>query len=173
MPTLTVGFSKPKKWKPLAWMIMKGYSTPYSHVYIKLWSDKYQRFLIYQASHTLVNFMSTEVFDTESVVIEEFNLNIADETRTKMMQFAIDNAGKPYGMMNVVGLSVKRLCELFGMKIENPFTDGNKTYVCCELVGAILKDEIKVAVDIPLDDLDPKDIYDILKEFSKTPTNLQ
>lgn len=168
---IVIGFSKPKTWKPFAWLIMAGYGIPYSHVYIKYRSDKYDRDLVYQASGTMVNFMGTAVFADHAQVVKEFDLEISDESRTKMIQFAIDNAGKPYGIWDAIGLAWVRLNELFDKKISNPFADDGKTYVCCELVAAILKECIGINVEEDLNKVTPKELYDLLTKLASSPNS--
>lgn len=165
MATLTVGFSKPKKFKPFAWLIMKGYGIPYSHVYIKFWSDKFQRHLIYQASGTIVNFMGELLFTEANEVVKEFDIEVLDDNKTGMIQFAIDSAGKHYGMKNALGLAIVRLFDIFGKKIKNPLADGDKTYVCCELVSQILKEYTHLDPDLDHDNVTPKELYEFMSSL--------
>lgn len=169
MAIVKVGFSKPKKWMPFSWLIMTGYGTPYSHVYIKYRSDKFNRDLVYQASGTTVNFMGPAVFADHAQVVREFDLEISEEARTKMITFAIDNAGKPYGVKNAVGLMLVRICEIFGKRIDNPFTDDGTTYVCCELVAAILKECLEIDIEADVNLVTPKEMYDLLTKLTSRP----
>lgn len=162
MSNLIVGFSKPKQYKLFAKLIMIGYCIPYSHVYIKFWSDKFQRFLIYQASGTAVNFMGTTIFEDHNETIKEFELVLTDEDRIKMIQFALDNSGKSYGFKNALGLTVVRIMELFGKRIKNPLADDGKTYVCCELVGHVLKEYANTNIPYDLNTLNPKELYEFM-----------
>lgn len=157
-----VGFSRPNTWKPFAWLIMKAYNTPYDHVFIRIHSDKYSRDLIYQASGSMVNFMGPDLFAAHNVIVAEFEVDVPDENYIAMMQFAIDNAGKPYGIKMVFGLGLVRLCELFGKTIKNPFSDGGATYVCCELAGFIMSQYAGAHIGKDQDDWTPKYIYDYL-----------
>ena len=160
MTNIKVGFSKPKKWKPFSWLIMKGYGTPYSHSYIKFRSNTYDCNLIYQASHSLVNFTAESVFEDENEVIKEFDLDISDETRINMIKFAINNSGKPYGIKEVFGLAIVRICEIFGKKIKNPF--GFKNFVCSMLVAFILEECLKLDIPGEFQESTPKILYDYM-----------
>lgn len=170
MKTLIVGFSKPKTWKPFAWLIMTGYSIPYDHVYIKVKSDSMNRNLLYQASQLAVNFMAEEIFLTSNDVVQEFEVSIAPENYLKLLQFAIDNSGKPYGIKEAFGLALVRICEVFGRKIQNPFNDGGATYVCSELVGYILKEYAGAQISESVDDITPKDLFAYMTALNKAPT---
>lgn len=171
MEEIKIGFSKPKKWKPFAWLIMIGYGIPYDHVYVKFHSDKYDRDLIYQASKTLVNFMGTEIFKEENFIIDEFSISISDEQKIKMMKFAIDNSGKPYGIKQAFGMAIVRIAEMFGKYIKNPFKDEGKTYVCSELAAYILEEFAGKSIPKDIDDITPKDLYEYLNLLKKENKN--
>lgn len=168
MQTVTVGFSKPKKWKPFAALIMWGYDIPYDHVYIKFHSSFYDRDVIYQASGTMVNFMSPVLFESVNQVVKEFTLQITDENMIKMVQFAMDNAGKPYGIKQCLGLAIVRIAQLFGKSIQNPFKDDGETYVCCEMAEDIVNDFTSVKIAQSADNITPKSMYDALSQILTT-----
>lgn len=159
METVTIGFSKPNKFKLFAFAIMKGLGIPYSHVYVKFYSSKFDRFLIYQASHTTVNFCSVPIFEKNNAVVKEFPVQMTPDQFVSMLKFAIDNCGKPYGFKNILGLTYVRIMELLGKKVKSPFSDNDRTYVCCELVGAILNNFIEKDLKLDLNNITPKDIY--------------
>lgn len=168
MKTIVVGFSKPNKFMPFAWLIMKAYDTPYAHVYIKFNSDTYERTLIYQASHSMVNFMSNAVFNYGNETIAEFEITISDLESKPLIQFMIDNSGISYGILNAVGLGISQLVKLiFNKEIKNIFGDGNKTWVCDEIAGSILQTFHNVKFSKSLDDLTPKDLYEYLETHEK------
>lgn len=162
METIVVGFSAPKKWKIFAWMIQTLYGTPYDHVYVRIHSDTYERDIIYQASKTMINFMGTTVFESDNVIYKEFSLEISLENKKAMMQFAIDNAGKPYSWKEALGLGIVKICALFGKKIENPLKEQNTEYVCSTLAAYILKNYLDENLPEDFEDCGPKDIYDFL-----------
>lgn len=166
MEKITIGFSRPKTWKPFAWLIMAGYDIPYDHVYVKFYSDSYARDIIYQASSTMVNFMSPTIFYGNNISVKEFEFDITPEKKIEMIQFCIDNAGVPYGKLQVLGLIWVRLNDLVGKKILNPFRDGRASEVCDEIAAFILK-FVDINVDVDLDTLNPKELYEILERVKK------
>jgi hypothetical protein len=168
---ITIGFSKPKKWKLFAQLIMWGYNIPYSHVYIRLYSVSYQRHLIYQASHSMVNFMGVNVFNEENITTDEFRLDISDQNLKDMMAFAIDNAGKHYGIKQAIGMGIVRVAEIFGKYIKNPFADRAHTYVCSELCAHILKEFAGTSIPRDIDDITPKDVYVYLQAIKESTVN--
>jgi hypothetical protein len=139
MTTISVGFSRPKTWKPYAKMIMCIYKIDYDHAYIRLHSDKYKRDLIYQASGAAVNFMGAGLFDKNNTVVAEYPVTLTDPNYITMMQFAIDNSGRPYGVKAVIGLFFVTIAAAFGKKISNPFNDNGETDFCTQLVGYIIE----------------------------------
>ena len=118
MKQFTIGFSKAcTKFPIFSWLILWALKTPYSHVYLKYQDDYLNRTVYYQASHTLVNYMGESTFLSQETVIQEFTFNVSDANFLAMKQFAVDNAGKPYGILEIVGLAYVLLCAKVGIKV--------------------------------------------------------
>lgn len=164
MKKIKVGFSKPKKWKIFAKLISLGYGIPYSHVYVNFHSDSFDRNLIYQASHTMVNFMGEAIFLEENVVVEEFEVEMTEENFNRMVTFAVDTVGKPYGLKQCFGMAIVRIAEIFGKYITNPFKDKGSTYVCSELGAYVLEKFAGASIPRDIDDITPKDLYEYLQK---------
>jgi hypothetical protein len=162
MAKLVFGFSRPSTFKMLSTVIMKAYSVPYSHSYVKLWSEKYQRNLIYQASSTMVNFMNQSSFDSHNTVVHEFEVEISEETRSKIMQFAIDNCGKPYGVKELLGIAWVRTNHWLGRDVKNPLRNKD-TFICSGLVAQIIVECLEIPLPKHVDDMTPEDVYNLLK----------
>jgi hypothetical protein len=162
---IIVGFSRPSKFKPFAWLIQKTYGVSYDHVYIRIHSEKYSRDVIYQASKTMVNFMGTDIFAADNVTIEQFEVNINDANYIKLMQFAMDKAGTPYGVRECFGMAWVKICSWFGKKISNPFKDSGHTYVCSELAAYILQQYAGDVLPTDIDDMTPLDVYNYLTKL--------
>jgi len=162
MRKLVIGFSKATPgFKPYSWIIRALWMTEYSHTYIKFFSRKYDMPLIYQASSTMLNFMSEEVFDSHSITTSEFELEVEDEVYHKLMVYALRNAGKPYGIMQAIGVGLVRIAKLLGFKIKNPFKNGRNNWICSELAGFALLQIFK-DLKLDLDEVSPRDIEKIL-----------
>jgi hypothetical protein len=162
---LIVGFSRPKKKKILSSLIMAVEQTNYSHVYVKFYSKTYDRYLIYQASGTQVNFVGSCLFDNKNEVVQEFNISVDSSSFKEMITFCIDNAGVAYGVKQLAGIAIVKFGKFIGKNLSNPWRDNKQTYVCSELVGYILKDYANIHVDLKMDDLSPKDIHNILNKM--------
>lgn len=167
MKRIYVGFSRPNKWKPFSWLIQTAYGINYDHVYVRFHEDTYDRDIIYQASSTMVNFMSTSVFNANNVVVAEVPLDISDDNYLKMVQFCIDNAGVPYGIKEIFGLAYVRVCYWLGKTVKNPFIDNGSTYVCSELVSTIILDFANIKLDKDPEDMTPLDVYNLIMSLSQ------
>ncbi len=161
MRKVIVGFSRPIEWHVLSATIMLVERTNYSHVYVRTRSDKYDRDLIYQASGLAVNFVGLDFFLSKNTIVDEFDFDVSDETYVKLMQFCIDNAGKPYGSKQLVGMGIKKL------GFENPFRDGKQTYVCSEMAAYIIKEFISGGIGTDLDDIDPRAVHEYLSSIKR------
>jgi len=167
MKNITIGFSTGHTLFARLIRMFEG-NVPYSHVFIKFHSDTFERDIIYQASGLQVNFIGAILFATKVKIIKEFKLEVNDQAYKRIMQFAIDNAGTPYGYKQLLGMGIVRIAKLFNKTIKNPFSDGKATYVCSELAGTVLQSFI-IKHDIPLnlETSGPKDLYKFLEKLNK------
>jgi hypothetical protein len=170
MRQITIGFSRACTTFPIfSWLIMLVQKTPYSHVYLKYEDAYLGQPMYYQASHTLVNYMSESVFLAQETVVKEFTFNISDEAFKAGLLFAANQSGKPYGVMEICGLTLVEAAALFGIKIQNPFKDAGATWICDQLQAALLQQCDNVQLPVPLNDMTPKDMYSLV---SSLPANL-
>jgi hypothetical protein len=120
--------------------------TKYSHCYIKFYSESFDCWLIYHASHTSIHFLSEENFLKKADILEEYQIELPEEAKKNLVRNAIKRAGVPYGMFQILGMGFVRLWKLwFNKKIHNPLGDGEKTQVCSDLFYYDLKDIIDFA----------------------------
>jgi hypothetical protein len=166
---ITIGFSRSSKWDAIfSWAIIAVQRTPYSHVYLKYLDTYLNREVYFQASHTLVNYMGEVTFLSQETVVNEFTFQISDAAFLEMQQFAIDNAGKPYGILEICGLGLVELASAFGIKINNPFKDAGQTWVCDQLVASLLSTCTSIVLPMPLNNMTPKDVFNLVSTLPAT-----
>lgn len=160
--TITIGFSRPKgRLFPIgSWLIRLHQRTPYSHCYVRFYSESINRTLIYEAVGSGVRFISLKKWEEKAEEILFFNLKVKKCNSVTMMQEFVDEAGADYGQMQNIGIF---LANVFGWK-SNPWRKGKN---CSEIVGKLLRSE-GFEVSKSLDLLTPKDIENILKSNTKT-----
>ena len=156
---ITIGFSRPHKFKIFSCLIRLWEGTPYSHIFIRRHSKWLDSEYVYQASGLSVNFMGAKHFDSINKTIDAYELEFTDEQVKTVMQFAMKTAGKPYGMKQIFAILLTR----FGIKSKD-WLDGEYSYICSELVAKILQDYKDVRLDKPIDLVTPKDIHRIMEK---------
>lgn len=158
MRSITVGFSaSTKKIQPFAKLIKWWDDTEYSHVYFKFHSVTYDVQMIYQASSTMLNYMSEDVFLLHNKVIEEINIDVSDEEYLELMKDCMESAGKEYGLMLVLGIFIADILNLTG----NPFPDKNK-FVCSGWIARRLE-KLGYKFNKKINIVKPIDINKVLK----------
>jgi hypothetical protein len=169
MKQITIGFSRACTVLPIfSWIIMAVQRTSYSHVYLKYEDEYLGQTMYYQASHTLVNSMSEAVFLSQETVIQEFTFNVSDASFLSCMKFAANQAGKPYGIMEICGLALVELASFVGLKVHNPFKDAGQTWICDQLIAELLVTCENVKLLMPLDDMNPKDMNALVSTLPST-----
>lgn len=154
---IIIGFShSTKSFAPFSWGLRAWDHVPYSHVYFKFHSDKYDIDLIYQASSTMLNYMSEDVFLGFNAVVKEIEIEVTDEQYNKLMLRCIKSAGLKYGTLQIIGVLVAEVAKID----KNIFSDPEK-YHCSEWVAEELE-ELGYKFNKPLDLVKPIDIYKVL-----------
>lgn len=132
------GFSHPKAWNPISSLIRAAEHTPFSHAYVRYYDELANRNVVYQASHSALNYIGYDRFKQIEVIIEEYRLDVDDDQFEKMLAYCVDTAGAKYGRVQFAGMALVRLAAFMGWTIKNPFRDGAQTQVCSELAANIL-----------------------------------
>lgn len=79
----------------------------------------------------------------------------------------MDNAGKPYGVKEILGLACVLVYAKLGFKVNNPFKEAGTTWICNQLVAGIL--DSCDGIDLPTDinDMTPIDTYNLVQSLPK------
>jgi hypothetical protein len=168
MTSIIVGFSKPinRSWPfgyIFSWTIRLIEQTPYSHCFIRWHSAWLERDVVYEASGTIVGFKEGLFFDHKSKTLYEYEMACSDDVRKKIIQKAMDLSGRPYGVKQVFGILIVKIARKLGYDIKNPFSDGQATWVCSEIVAELLK-ELDMNINVHIDNVTPKDIQLFLEK---------
>jgi len=139
-PHILIGFSTPKSDFAIAAAIIRFVeNTPYSHVYVKIWSDIIDGYIVYQETFAGLGAMNGALFDDHVKIFSEYKIDVTEEQMTQIMHFFQDNYGLPYGVRQIAGMLTARVLRQMGFHdAKNPFADGIRTMVCSEMVGAVL-----------------------------------
>jgi uncharacterized protein YycO len=156
--TITIGFSRPKgRFFPVgSWLIRLHQRTPYSHCYIRFYSESINRTLVYEAVGSGVRFVSLNMWEKHAEEVESFTLPVKKCNAVSLLQYCVDHAGDDYGWAQNLGLF---LANVFGWT-KNPWRKGKN---CSEAIADILEVEgYKLSKSHDL--ASPRDIYELLKE---------
>lgn len=165
MKKFYVGFSKSKK--PFAlgsWLIRLYQQTKFSHVYIRLDTNKFPSDKYLHASEGKVQNMSGTQFYKRHEVIDEFEISVTDEIYSLVIMELHEKSGDDYGLLQNLGIIyVDLMRDFFGKKVKNPFQKG---WNCSEFVAHILfltNSDVYNYYD--LNSVTPKDLHTHLKKL--------
>lgn len=166
MRKIKIVFTRPdKSYQPFpifSWLIRLVEWTKYSHVAIIFKSNSLDRELVYQASGLKVHFIGGKMFRNQVEILHSYDINISDKQYKKTLQSSVDKIQKPYGIKQMFGYLWVILARKFGKSVNNPFKDGDYSYVCSELVAEaipLLNKQFKGR----LDSVTPKDLKEYLE----------
>lgn len=127
-------FARPKKWLPISWLIRVIEGSKFSHSAIAY--DDYNAKLVVDSTSHKVKIQPIEIFEKKYKIIETV---IVDVNSDYFLNEIMNHIGKEYGYLTIFGMAIQRFCHLFGLKIGNPFGDGDDTFVCSEVVIYMLQ----------------------------------
>lgn len=151
---ITIGFSKPKKFKAAAKLIMAWQRAPYSHVYLRVYNTFAEREMVYQASRGDVHCLTLANFLKENEIVAEFEYEVAREKAKDVVRYCVDNLQRDYGYAGLLLIMIKRL-------IPALRGDGKRTYHCSEFAARVFP-EISAGMDP--DFIEPIDLYRLLEK---------
>jgi len=159
---LYVGVSYPVKCKPGSFLIAWWLGRPYSHSYIRFESSKLPS-NVYQAAHGMVHFREFGKFKQENCVVREYEIEVSEEVRMKTLINCVMLAGDKYGYADLVKIFGADLVYYsLGKELDMGDSPG---YVCSELVGKLLAEDLGFKFDRPTHLLKPSHIDDALKSL--------
>jgi hypothetical protein len=163
-----IGFSNPHnvRFPIYAWLIKKVFKTQFSHVYIRFYVAKYDRWLVYESVGKGSRFIEYSNWQQHALPFEEFEVPVTDDQKNQIIVSFIDDLGTKYGILQAIGLGIKQLAKRwFKIKMSNPLPEEDKE-ICSEAVTSRMllilggfKEEKEEVV--------PLDIYMYLKGLNK------
>lgn len=152
-----IGFSKPNKFKPFAWLIQKVENRDYDHVYIRLIEPITNSDIIFQASSTMVNLYNPYLFFNNNVTIKEYEIDITVCQYKVLWIYIVKNLGIPYSLIEDFGIL---LMKIFNLK-NQPFNRGQSAEFCSKL-GANVCNILNISMPENVSNIDPTLLDQIL-----------
>lgn len=144
MNKISIGFSRPKTWKPLSWLIQTIEGTQYSHVFVTWYCSNIERRKVFEAVGSGIRILSNVVFKQKAEVVQLYDFYTDDTTLFLIEQEAHDMTGRPYGTTAILGLAIMRFFNWVNARLglkgrqHNPFKDGKYSQICVEAGGMVL-----------------------------------
>lgn len=160
---VSIGFSRPKKWKPLAWLIMK-FTGNFSHTFTTWKCTNIQARKVFEAVGSGVRIISNHRFREKAFVVDVFSFEVSDEVIFWLDRYTHEQAGKPYGYKHILGLAYVILMGCVGVKVKNPFKDGRYSEICLESGAHILEQALGIDLPGDIEDYTLKEFYQIVAE---------
>lgn len=136
----------------------------YSHVYIRRQS-KYGEY-VYQASGLQVNFMNIDIFKVNNIIVEEYEFELPDDKKEKLISFFMQYCGTNYGLTSLFKILAVLAFQRLGRKLKLK-GDGKETFICSELGALFCEEIIGIIIDEDLDFITPKALNPIVKAHGK------
>ena len=159
MKSIVIGFSKPvNRFMPVfSWLVRLYLRKPYSHVYLKFYSDSLDRWIVYESMGSGVRFVGLAMWEKTAKSLKEVTLDISEEDYRKLLTFCVDNSGKPYDYLQNIGIFISNL-----LNLKKNILKARSYYTNCSEEIAIVLQKLGKTFDKDLDLVTPKDIEETL-----------
>lgn len=165
MREISIGFSTRKKWALGSWLIRKVEKTEFSHTFISWKDEEIDRRKIFEAIGSGVRLIGNVVFKQKAKVIDLYDFEVPEEVFFWIEQYTHDQSGKPFGYKHIYGLFVMRIFGAFGVKIKNPYKDGDYSQICVESGAYIIEKGLKVDLPGDIEDYGLREYFDFVSKY--------
>ena len=129
MTTLSIGESKPKKFKLFSYLIKLVEATDHTHSFVSWKDPRTDIRAVAEARGSGCRVVTNHHFKAEAHVVRIFQYKITVEQLLKFEKYVWEQLGKPYGFKHILGLLLMRV----GITKENKYKDGEYSQICAEL----------------------------------------
>lgn len=149
---ISLGESRPKKFKLFSWATQKVEGVDHSHVFVS-WKDEDGLRWVAEARGSGIRLVSNKTFKRDSEVVNIYQYPCSAADYQKVITYVWSQSGNEYGFGQILGLLLMRVGNAFARYMDgaawfgNPFTDGNKSQICCEFalnIAGITSNDIDV-----------------------------
>ena len=168
---LSVGESKPHKFKLCAWLIMLVEGTNPSHSFIT-WKD--ERIGVRKVAEAIGSggkMLTNHEFKSKNKITNIYYYEI-DQKSMDELEVWLWNNMRPYGFQHIVGLLYMRLCagikRLFKnkSKCKNPLKDGTFSQICVELSARSIEKSKNIDLPGNIEDYGLQEMHNINEKYS-------
>lgn len=136
MKKIVVGFSRSiSPWKIGSKIIQEVEKRDFSHVYIRYSCPTTGVEVVAQASHGYVNEVSFDIFQTQNIVVEEYEMFSTKDQFRDVLTFIQKNKGKDYSQMQIILIGIKKILHIELDQYENR----DMAYICSEFGARIMQ----------------------------------
>jgi uncharacterized protein YycO len=165
MKNISIIFSKRSNFNVFSAAIMWALKIPFSHVAIRMTDGDTGQIVYYQASGLSVNCVSEKQFLSDETVIDRFDIQVSDDAFSKGKTFAIDQLGKPYSFMTILGFAAQIFLSMLNIRIGNPEKANGNSWVCSQLAAGYT--DVCDNIDLDISNMSPKTFYEQIQKMPK------
>ena len=157
---LSVGESRPKKFKIGAEILMAVEGTDHSHSFISWRDESLGIRKVAEARGGGGRIVINEQFRQENHIVRVFQYEICPIS-LRELEIWIWGHLRPYGYKYNLGIGIMRLKSLFRCKSVNPFKDGDFSMVCVELTARAIALSMGIQLPYSIEDFGLKEMHEL------------
>ena len=161
---IVLGFSTPKIWNPISWLVRKFTKSRASHAWVAYHDPMLGIDVVAEAHEFGFRIIRYDKFIKRNNVVAIFRLN---QPPQKVMRKMSEWLGTMYDFAGLIGMGLSILGRYFGLKaIKNPFHSADAVF-CSESVVRVMKDLDPVRYEkLDPENTTPQDLLDFMISIS-------
>jgi hypothetical protein len=157
---ISIGFSTPKKFNPVSWLVRKMTGSQVSHAWFLYWDDEFGMNMVMEAHELGFRILPFEAFAKKNKVVKIARLE--HDITVGMTQVANEYLGTMYDYLGLVGMFFVIVGRLFGKKLKNPFAGKQRVFCSEGVVRAMKLSPGYEDLDIDPDTEGPQELMELL-----------
>lgn len=164
--TAFIGFSTPKAFNPVSWLVRKLTKSQVSHAWVCYHSELFDQDMVMEAHELGFRSLTLENFKTKNKIVY---IHPVDVNITPGLRLLASHLGEAYDYGGLLGMSfvlmgqwLKRKFRWWKYKISNPWAHA-KLMICSEAMVVMLQaSNSRMVEDVVAESTDPQMLMDIL-----------
>jgi hypothetical protein len=141
-----IGFSTPKRFNPLSWLVRKMTGSKCSHAWFRYFDNDFEMYCVMEAHEFGFRIIPWALFEKLNTIVKV--VTPQHDIEVGLQRVAREYLGTSYDYMGLVGMAFVAIGRFFKNKWNNPFKSSS-TVFCSEAVARAM---------VPPEDVEPQDL---------------
>ena len=161
-----VGFSTPKRFNPVSWLVRKLTNSQCSHAWVQYYDDIFDKDMVMEAHELGFRCVPLDHFEGGNTIIKRVPVDVDFTLGIRLLASKLGNTYDYGGLIGMGWVELSRWCrrkfKWWHYKITNPLHWANDDFCSATVVEALQASASRMAEDMVPDTISPQELLDAL-----------